>query len=202
MADSNGLNTSTGPSGDLSNLIGLVLADRRGVTDKTNEVFDELIRLSQTPVAARRKEIEMFHHELDSLGWQHVLLRLMMPALDKAVINYHSMHTRINGATLLAAIELYRAENAEYPQSLDELTPDILDQLPTDHVSGQPFGYKTLNNDEHGRMYLLYSFGRDAEDNNGHYPAENTHAAFLEDEAKGYDYVVNRPPGRTSHHNN
>ncbi|MEM6329554.1 MAG: hypothetical protein AAF790_04830, partial [Planctomycetota bacterium] len=55
-----------------------------------------------------------------------------------------------------AALELFRARRGEYPQSLEQLTPDPLPEAPTDVFSAKPLRY----NRKPDGGYLLYSLGR------------------------------------------
>jgi type II secretory pathway pseudopilin PulG len=66
------------------------------------------------------------------------------------------------GVTVVAAIETYRRENGAYPQSLDDLAPSVLTQLPADPFTGQPFHY-TRKLDS----YQLYSAGTNMRDDGG-----------------------------------
>ena len=66
------------------------------------------------------------------------------------------------GALLVAAIELYGAEQGTYPGSLDELVPNTLSALPEDPFTGQDFLYAKT-----ALGYSLYSTGPDMQDNGG-----------------------------------
>lgn len=46
-------------------------------------------------------------------------------------------------ATALA-LKIYRCEKGEYPENLDALVPEILDQLPCDPLTGMPFDYRKM----------------------------------------------------------
>ena len=46
-------------------------------------------------------------------------------------------------ATALA-LKIYRCEKGEYPETLDALVPEILDQLPCDPLTGMPFDYRKM----------------------------------------------------------
>jgi hypothetical protein len=61
------------------------------------------------------------------------------------------------------AIERYRLQKGTCPQSLGQLVPQFLHQLPTDFMDGQPLRYRPA---EDGR-FLLYSVGLDCIDNQG-----------------------------------
>jgi type II secretory pathway pseudopilin PulG len=156
--------------------------------------FDHVIAIADKPLPARRDMTVNPGERIDQLGWRYTPLMIAAPALHKAIDQRDVAQTAQNGSAVMLAIDLYRARHGNYPQSLDQLTPDVLEQLPEDRLSGKPFGYRLLDDDPHSRGYLLYSFGPDAADNNGSYPEDKPFAAFKDDEAQGNDYVFNRPP--------
>ena len=65
------------------------------------------------------------------------------------------------------AIRLYQSEFGHFPDSLESLVPDFLDQVPIDDFSKsktQPFHYKVSDDRE---TYRLYSAGGDGDDDDG-----------------------------------
>jgi hypothetical protein len=69
----------------------------------------------------------------------------------------------LRGTLLVAALELHRARTGEYPSALTELVPGILNSMPLDPWSGEPFRYKRVAPGQ----YTLYSVGPDRADNGG-----------------------------------
>jgi len=64
---------------------------------------------------------------------------------------------------LQIALRAYRLQHGAYPETLQQLSPGILAQIPTDPFSdNQAFKYRTV-----GQKYLLYSIGPDAKDDGG-----------------------------------
>jgi hypothetical protein len=61
------------------------------------------------------------------------------------------------------ALERFHVRHGSYPKSLEALSPDFLERVPTDFMSGQMLHY-SLSSDGH---FLLYSVGLDCEDNGG-----------------------------------
>jgi hypothetical protein len=70
---------------------------------------------------------------------------------------------RRSAVRIMVALNRYHAVYADYPETLDELVPDFLRVLPNDPYCGGQFGYRR----EDGDRYLLYSCGRDGEDDGG-----------------------------------
>ena len=75
--------------------------------------------------------------------------------------NVHSNLLRIS-----LALRLFEHDHGSLPQSLSELAPDYLREIPLDGYSNQPFVYRIK---EEG--HLLYSVGPDGVDNGGNFGA-------------------------------
>ena len=61
------------------------------------------------------------------------------------------------------ALERYRGRHGSYPDSLQQLVPELLQQPPVDFMDGQPLRYRPTD-DGH---FVLYSVGLDCTDNGG-----------------------------------
>lgn len=57
---------------------------------------------------------------------------------------------------------VYKAENGIYPELLNELTPDILDEIPLDPFTGKSLAYRKLTSG-----FILYSLGPNLKDDEG-----------------------------------
>ena len=69
----------------------------------------------------------------------------------------------MTGATDAAiACERYRRKHGKLPQSLEEVVPEFLPQVPTDPFDGEPLRYVVADDG-----YLVYSVGPDATDHGG-----------------------------------
>lgn len=95
---------------------------------------------------------------------------------------------------VMAAIEQYQADQGDPPDALQELVPDYLADAPWDPLHSGPFGYRLVDNDPYGRMYLLYSYGPDGIDDGGTEDPEYPTIARMR-EASGVDIILN--PSRT-----
>jgi hypothetical protein len=61
------------------------------------------------------------------------------------------------------ALKRYKLRHDKWPESLGELVPDILEQVPTDFMDGKPLRYKPAPEG----WFLLYSVGEDGIDDGG-----------------------------------
>ena len=63
---------------------------------------------------------------------------------------------------LAVALAGYRADRGQYPEKLDDLTPDYVKSVPPDPFTDQPLIYRVTADG-----YLLYSVGRNGVDDGG-----------------------------------
>ena len=68
---------------------------------------------------------------------------------------------QIDGLAIAAALELYRRNNGQYPESLESLRPYFVG-MPLDPFTGKPFIYR-----REGADYVLYACGTDQKDSGG-----------------------------------
>jgi len=66
-------------------------------------------------------------------------------------------------AELVCALERYRLKNGSYPETLQMLTPDFIEKLPHDLITGEPFKYRRPADGQ----FLLYSVGWNEQDDGG-----------------------------------
>jgi hypothetical protein len=119
------------------------------------------------------------------------LLKLLTPAVDKALgaADRESLYQR--GLEAMLALEQFRCERGDYPELLSELVPRHLAAEPTDPWSGRPLRYRRLDARERGRpAYLLYSIGPDGTDNGGAASVPGGESFRGSDGAPGTDLVI------------
>jgi hypothetical protein len=69
----------------------------------------------------------------------------------------------VNQARLACSLERYRLAQRQYPETLDALLPQFIEQLPHDLIGGQPLIYRRTS----AGGYLLYSVGWNEKDDGG-----------------------------------
>jgi len=65
--------------------------------------------------------------------------------------------TAVNQAIIACALERYRLQRGDYPESLDPLLPDYLERIPPDFSRGRPIVYQRIDGDS----YALRGAGAD-----------------------------------------
>ena len=91
------------------------------------------------------------------------LAAMLLPALAPAEKKFAYTQSSADMAMIACALERYRLANKTYPDSLDKLCPQLLDQIPHDVINGQPLKYRLSDDGQ----FLLYSVGWNEVDDGG-----------------------------------
>lgn len=108
-----------------------------------------------------------------------VLIALMLPSVSAAQEAEDRSQQQIHNLQLAFALAAYRSDHEAYPESLKQLAPKYLKQVPGDMYSRKELVYQAT-----AGSYLLYSFGRNEKDDSG-----RTHS----DKPSGDDLRVRMP---------
>lgn len=178
----------------IDSLVALVAADRKTITEKFDQMFDQIETLAATPLWERASmnprssidlQVEKMHSNL-LFNARYEPLTILMPALESATLqSEHALQRR--DATLTAiALELHRRRTGSLPATLNELVPALMPSLPVDRTDGKPLKYRRTDT---APGYVLYSVGADLEDDNATPPHWRPGQDF-----RGYGNPANRIP--------
>jgi hypothetical protein len=128
--------------------------------------FTHMYDLLDADLAVEPWTLATLHHEvyvstLPSRGFAKTV-HIMSPALSKAFGSFVAIEQERRGVLAALAIHRFRVAHARYPQTLEELVPDYLNDVPIDLQSGQPLRF--VHRD--GQPYV-YSIGSDRDDDGG-----------------------------------
>lgn len=129
-------------------------------------IMDGYVRESPLPFWLRRERVEVAVQErrMDS-PWYRVrypLISMLLPALHVGEQRTHTAALRREAVLTAIGLELHRRRAGAYPESLAELTPDLMPRVPTDLFDGSPIRYLLRE----GKP-VLYSVGTDGDDDGG-----------------------------------
>jgi hypothetical protein len=155
--------------------------------------FDFYLDLMETGVAAATSP---FPDSLNALSdWKSYVSKgqtkgyhisaLLLPALETAFERAAECAGRLRIAQTALAIERYRiANNHAVPETLASLKPRFLAEIPADPFDGQPLRY----NKDSATGYVVYSIGKDRQDDGGFTKPHGATGDFASD----LTFVVNR----------
>ncbi|HEX2474099.1 MAG TPA: hypothetical protein VHK01_05110 [Lacipirellulaceae bacterium] len=125
--------------------------------------FDADIQLLQAEIKTPSRLLAgVFSRQQRSKIVSEIMLSVFLPALNAVTDAEDRQNSTLELTRLAAALAVYRAEHSAYPESIDELVPDIIERMPVDVFSGQPFVYKRSK-----EGYLLYGVGANGSDEAG-----------------------------------
>jgi hypothetical protein len=101
--------------------------------------------------------------ERENLTPFNILESLMLPALGNVAKKCAYAQSSTDLARTAIALERYHLVNGEYPDTLDVLVPQLIEQLPHDIIGGQPLHYRRTDDGQ----FVLYSIGWDETDDGG-----------------------------------
>ena len=124
---------------------------------------------SFAPRGARR-EWDHIEAELRAKGkdkaWS--LAQLLAPAEAHLLTAYDRYLATLRCARVAIAVELYRREHGDWPQTPAQLVPAFLPEIPTDPFAEATVRYRHLDDG-----VVIYSVGPDGEDNEGNIDRAN-----------------------------
>ncbi len=132
---------------------------REGKASRLHESAKEHVRKGELAEA-----VELYDRLLEEYGDTEVAglaqrEAVLYRGLADAVRSYPVRETREKVVRTARAIQKYRRNRRAWPQSLDQLVPDFLPEIPIDSW-GRPLVYRAKEN---GRGYLLACYGADGE---------------------------------------
>jgi hypothetical protein len=124
-------------------------------------VYAERVKAAASLPAKRRgPAMQQIDREIRRAGINFATLWITVyPKLLDAFLRCHTA-LRCQAAAL--AVERYRRLHGGWPESLEQLTPDLLAEVPTDPFSDDPLLYRRFPDG-----IMIYSVGSDGEDNGG-----------------------------------
>ena len=185
----------TGGGSALGVISSIFQAGRQETTDKTHEIYDQVVRLSRLTYRQRRVEADQLDLSIENLSFRHDFLTQMISAPAQWLDVYDLTLMQQRSTRLMLHLEIFYARHGRYPDSLGELDPDVLPEMLIDPLNDGPFFYHRLHDEAHGMPYVLYSLGVDGIDQ--HADVEITdvlidfpYSTFTEE---GIDLLLSRP---------
>jgi hypothetical protein len=144
-----------------------LVASRKDMTDMYEKLTNHVRVQVEKPLWQQDKN-DTVDSELNALKndrinkFRYLFIDLLLPAYDKLHNNVVVSDGARDGVFLGLALELYHRQHKKWPESLAELSPQYLPQLPVDRITGKPLHYKIVDD-----RPLVYSEGPDSDDDGG-----------------------------------
>ena len=118
-------------------------------------------------------------HKLDVNGGRlrpfSFLATHIVPNYTRALLTASHIQTLVNEALIVCALERYQLANGHYPETLETLQPQFIQELPHDLIGGKPLKYHAEKD-----RFSLYSIGWNAKDDGGLPSAKMGHSISYE----------------------
>ncbi len=89
-------------------------------------------------------------------------LNIVLPALDAAISASHQNRFRYDFVRLVLALHLHRIAHGEWPDTLQDMVPEYLSEIPRDPFDGESLRYRLVDG-----LPLIWSIGADRIDQSG-----------------------------------
>jgi hypothetical protein len=166
--------------------------NRLAITAAVNAWFDAHAILAHLPPAQQATwtfDEAAFHKEYNPR--KAMIIEVLLPDLRRLINNDPWLSVNHEGTIACLQLALHRARHGDLPASLDAIDSDLTGPLSSDPLHSGPWGYRLLDDDPHGRPFLLYSTGRDTIDNGGY--DGNDRSITIDPGAAGLDYLITHP---------
>ena len=133
--------------------------------EKALKVFESLIAAREKPLPqALEIEGELETAVAEAREKKLLLTAMFTPAIGKMFTKEAEHIATVRAARTALAIQRYRLGHRDFlPKSIEELAPKFLKVVPSDPFTGQPLLFKA----RFSKAYVVYSVGKDREDNGG-----------------------------------
>ncbi len=125
-----------------------------------------IIKHSLRPYYSIREKINLWegqyrHHKLHKASLPELLVRMSL-YFDRLLPAQAEYKALLDTSRLGLALEIYRIEHGDYPDTLADLVPEIIPELPLDPLTGDDYIYR-----QEDEGFVVYSVGRNGTDDGG-----------------------------------
>jgi hypothetical protein len=146
-------------------LAGMVIADRQEMMSR----FEAIMQHYQTLLSLKKRDVQAYEAQHPS-PWKtieqdkirYLMIFSMAPALDAWGWRCERSEVLRDGVLLGIALTLYHRKEGRYPETLAELSPKYMAEIPVDPMNGEPLKYRVTENGP-----LVYGVGTNHKDDGG-----------------------------------
>jgi len=123
--------------------------------------YDRLHEVARMPYYSSRdsKEVDQI---IDSIPWYYKMMGVLVPNFSATLLKKATLEAMYATARIGIACKIYKNLNGDFPEELAELSPEILENIPVDPFTGNPFIFKKQDSG-----FIVYSIGSNLRDDEG-----------------------------------
>jgi hypothetical protein len=125
-------------------------------------IYQELERQARTPYLKSREFFKSQVPKSWHRPWYAFLSKTLVPNVEAAFMKEAQIKATYLAARAGLACRLYKSRMGRYPESLEELVPGVLTEVPIDPFTGTPFVFR-----REGQGFIVYSLGSNQKDDGG-----------------------------------
>lgn len=187
LAPPGGAAAGMSPRDAAAEISAILIPGRAGAERLYEEYFDEALRL--TRMSGDPRDAGNWQTWSTTLPLYQIVVRATTFDPGAIAASWQNIHHSIAATRLMLGLEIFIKRHGRAPESLDDLVPDCLPEIPVDPLNGKGWGYRLRGPSASIADYDLWSFGRDGEDNNC-YEGDGTVSLR---HAPGTDIWINEP---------
>jgi len=124
--------------------------------------YEFLEAQAKLPYYQCRDALRARDEELQSKPWYAIASKMMIGGAEAAFMKTAKTEAITLASRTGLACRLYKSRTGHYPETLDELVPGLLTEVPIDPFTGNPFVYR-----REGEGFIVYSLGSNEKDDGG-----------------------------------
>ncbi len=128
----------------------------------TLSLWDNAAPAIELPYYESKDAVERFKQKFAKVPWYAKLVGFLAPDLSVLLIKEIGRETDVAVVRAGLACEIYWMQKGEFPETLDQLAPDIIREIPVDPFTGKSLIYKKTE-----RAITIYSVGPNEKDDSG-----------------------------------
>ena len=163
--------------GPVANVGSGLFASKKEAIARADALYDATAQFAMTPPWRRvGPPVDAEDGPLEMTSLKYRPLAMFVPSLTGPTRSIDTLQCHRAGLVTLAAVELYRVRNGRLPESLAELVPGVIAELPIDPYTGEPLVYRLAEAGDPSapRGFILYSVGPDLTDDGGDFRGKSS----------------------------
>jgi hypothetical protein len=124
--------------------------------------FELLEAQAKVPYYQSRDVLRARDRQIQQRPWYAFLSKMMISNSEAAFMKEAMLEAIMLTSRAGLACRLYKSRNGRYPESLEELVPGILAEIPIDPFTGKPLVFR-----REGEGFIVYSLGSNQKDDGG-----------------------------------